>query len=187
MHKAICDSCKRECEVPFKPTSGKPIYCNNCFQDKGGNKRNDRREYRRDSGNRQRHSAICDGCGKPCELPFKPTSGKPVFCDNCFKGKRGSDNRGRGRSRDRDKGRDRNNESNKQLDQINEKLNKILEMISKPEAKKEVKTEKAKKEVEKKTPAKKATTKKTTKTKKKPTTKKNTAKKKTTKKPAKKK
>jgi|SRR3989338_8320656 len=29
--KVICDKCKKECEVPFKPTSGKPIYCKECF------------------------------------------------------------------------------------------------------------------------------------------------------------
>ena len=27
MHKATCDECKQECEVPFKPTPGKPVYC----------------------------------------------------------------------------------------------------------------------------------------------------------------
>ncbi len=31
MHRAVCDKCRQDCEVPFKPTSGKPVYCNNCF------------------------------------------------------------------------------------------------------------------------------------------------------------
>ena len=31
MFKAVCDKCKKECEVPFKPTQGKPIYCKECF------------------------------------------------------------------------------------------------------------------------------------------------------------
>ncbi len=31
------------------------------------------------------HKAICTDCGKPCEVPFKPMPGKPVFCSNCFK------------------------------------------------------------------------------------------------------
>ena len=31
MHKAICSDCKKECEVPFKPTEGKPVYCKDCF------------------------------------------------------------------------------------------------------------------------------------------------------------
>ena len=31
MHKAVCSECKKECEVPFKPTEGKPVYCRECF------------------------------------------------------------------------------------------------------------------------------------------------------------
>lgn len=31
MHKAVCSDCKNECEVPFKPTEGKPVYCRDCF------------------------------------------------------------------------------------------------------------------------------------------------------------
>lgn len=31
MHKATCSECKKECEVPFKPTEGKPVYCKECF------------------------------------------------------------------------------------------------------------------------------------------------------------
>ena len=31
MTKVICSSCNAECEVPFKPTSTKPVYCNDCF------------------------------------------------------------------------------------------------------------------------------------------------------------
>jgi CxxC-x17-CxxC domain-containing protein len=32
MHKAVCSECKKECEVPFKPTEGKPVYCKDCYQ-----------------------------------------------------------------------------------------------------------------------------------------------------------
>ena len=31
MHKTVCSDCKQECEVPFKPTEGKPVYCRDCF------------------------------------------------------------------------------------------------------------------------------------------------------------
>jgi CxxC-x17-CxxC domain-containing protein len=31
MHETTCDECNRVCEVPFRPTSGKPVYCSNCF------------------------------------------------------------------------------------------------------------------------------------------------------------
>ncbi|OIO81555.1 DNA-directed RNA polymerase [Candidatus Pacearchaeota archaeon CG1_02_32_132] len=36
MHKATCDECKQECEVPFKPTQGKPVFCSNCYKKKKG-------------------------------------------------------------------------------------------------------------------------------------------------------
>lgn len=31
MHKTICADCKKECEVPFKPTGDRPVYCKECF------------------------------------------------------------------------------------------------------------------------------------------------------------
>ena len=31
MHKAICAECGKECEVPFEPTEGRPVYCRECF------------------------------------------------------------------------------------------------------------------------------------------------------------
>lgn len=36
LHDAVCDSCGDKCKVPFKPSGGKPIYCSNCFEKKGG-------------------------------------------------------------------------------------------------------------------------------------------------------
>ncbi len=32
MHKAQCSDCKQECEVPFKPSDGRPVYCRDCYQ-----------------------------------------------------------------------------------------------------------------------------------------------------------
>ncbi|MCR4284434.1 MAG: DNA-directed RNA polymerase [archaeon] len=31
-HKAVCSSCKQECEVPFKPTEGRDVFCTDCFK-----------------------------------------------------------------------------------------------------------------------------------------------------------
>jgi len=31
MHKATCADCGSECEVPFKPIEGKPVYCKECY------------------------------------------------------------------------------------------------------------------------------------------------------------
>ena len=43
----------------------------------GGNRRfND--------GPREMHDAKCSDCGKDCQVPFKPTEGKPVYCRECY-------------------------------------------------------------------------------------------------------
>ena len=34
MHKAVCSECQKECEVPFKPAEGKPVYCRECYMKK---------------------------------------------------------------------------------------------------------------------------------------------------------
>ena len=30
------------------------------------------------------HSATCGQCRKPCQVPFKPSGSRPVFCSQCF-------------------------------------------------------------------------------------------------------
>ncbi|MCG2718866.1 MAG: hypothetical protein L6408_08565 [Nanoarchaeota archaeon] len=32
MHKAMCADCGKECEVPFKPSGDRPVYCRECYQ-----------------------------------------------------------------------------------------------------------------------------------------------------------
>lgn len=34
MYPAVCSQCGRNCEVPFRPTGEKPVYCSNCFAKK---------------------------------------------------------------------------------------------------------------------------------------------------------
>lgn len=91
MHKAICSECGASCELPFKPTGDRPVFCSNCFgkqQDSGAVSRPPRfggdRHERPRFEDRQMHEAICGKCGKECQVPFKPMAGKPVFCDDCF-------------------------------------------------------------------------------------------------------
>jgi CxxC-x17-CxxC domain-containing protein len=92
MHRATCSDCGRSCEVPFRPTGDKPVYCSECFGQQRDNGYDDR-DFGRDrhsSFDRPRFedkkmfSASCDSCGSRCEVPFRPTSGKPVFCNACF-------------------------------------------------------------------------------------------------------
>ncbi len=124
MYDAVCDKCGRECKVPFKPSNDKPIYCSECFEEEGGgdNRRDSRRSYGRDNRRsygrndrkKEMFTAICDECGKECEVPFKPSKDKPIYCSECFE-KRG--------------GNDKGNGNNRQLEEINEKLSRILEIL----------------------------------------------------------
>ena len=44
----------------------------------------------RDRGPREMFSATCSNCGKEAMVPFRPTSGKPVYCSDCFRSMRGA-------------------------------------------------------------------------------------------------
>ena len=90
----------------------------------------------RDRGPVTMYQAVCDQCGKPCEVPFRPTHGKPVYCDICFRSKREAENsRGGGRlsipvktnmESNVSKG---NNDELKQLEILNEKMDKLIKAV----------------------------------------------------------
>ncbi len=149
----------------------------------------------RDGGRPSMHPAVCDECGNECEVPFRPSGDKPVFCNNCFKregdsdrsGGRnfdkpsyGRDNRDSGRpsfhkesgygDRDRDS-RDSRDGGNKgadlytvQFEMLNAKLDKLIRLLAPPDiivnkkeqASVEAKAEKAAAEPVKKAKVKKA-------------------------------
>ncbi|MFH1668248.1 MAG: CxxC-x17-CxxC domain-containing protein [Candidatus Komeilibacteria bacterium] len=128
MHRATCSECGKDCEVPFRPTGEKPVYCSDCFRGKDNDapRRSGSRDFgRSNSRDRQMYSAVCDKCGQKCEVPFKPSSDKPIYCSNCFdKGDRGNKGSGQG---------------GKQLDEINAKLDLIMTSLGLTGVKKEVK------------------------------------------------
>jgi len=62
---------------------GRPNFGGN----RGGNRGGDRREV-------EMHKAICDNCHKSCEVPFRPSGDKPIYCNECFAGKRDGGDRG---------------------------------------------------------------------------------------------
>ena len=116
-------------------------------------------------GNRPMFKTICSNCGKECEVPFRPTNGKPVYCSDCFErmGGRKSDSPRPERSDFRAPSVDQNKN---QLDAINAKLDRILKLlepkvtptiVSAPivEEVKETKAPKVKKEAKKPTTKKK--------------------------------
>jgi len=81
MFKATCADCGKECEIPFNPTEGRPVKCNDCFKkgrnDRGFGGRRERKDFH----------VVCAECGRATTVPFKPTQGKPVLCRDCFKRK----------------------------------------------------------------------------------------------------
>lgn len=127
MFQATCSECGNDCEIPFQPRGGRPVFCSSCFekQEKPGFNRPERR------GNKRMFSAVCNACGKNCELPFQPTGEKPVYCSQCF-------NKGTGPKASN------TDQSAQQFSKLNSKLDKILEILTvKP--KKTAKKSKAKK------------------------------------------
>lgn len=88
----------------------------------GGRGRNNDRNRSFDRGRSEMFEATCDECGKRCQLPFRPTGSKPVFCSDCFRQSEG--------------GRSSNNNSNsqsgissEQFNILNSKLDKILKVM----------------------------------------------------------
>ena len=43
----------------------------------------------RERSPREMLTATCSSCGKDAQVPFRPTSGKPVYCSDCFRSMRG--------------------------------------------------------------------------------------------------
>ena len=43
----------------------------------------------RDRGDVQMHQATCAECNKTCEVPFRPTGERPVYCSECFGASKG--------------------------------------------------------------------------------------------------
>lgn len=54
MYSAVCASCGKQCEVPFRPTGNKPVLCRECFQSNKGSdsQRPERRSFDRPEFNR---------------------------------------------------------------------------------------------------------------------------------------
>lgn len=78
----ICQECGQEFiwtagEQEFfaqKGFTNEPRRCKDC------------RDKRKQAGKSQKemYDAVCASCGKTCRVPFKPTSGRPVYCSECF-------------------------------------------------------------------------------------------------------
>jgi len=159
MHPATCADCGNRCEVPFRPSGDKPVYCSNCFGNSSnyGSKRAERsggnQRFDRNDPGPQMHSATCAECGDRCEVPFRPTGERPVLCSHCFKGNSKAPQRDNRRSDERmsfptQSGGGNSDEVGtlkKEVVELNKKMDKVLTLLQRTNSVKEVTVMKASK------------------------------------------
>jgi CxxC-x17-CxxC domain-containing protein len=61
------------------------------------------------------HKAVCAKCGQQCEVPFRPSTDKPVYCRECFS---------------KDDTKKRPGQLSDELERINAKLDRILKALN---------------------------------------------------------
>lgn len=98
----------------------------------GGGRPNDR-------GPVTMHQAICSKCGKKCEVPFRPTGDKPIYCNDCFSANRGGDRGGdrfprkdfssRAPMRNFSENRSSDNDVKKQLEFLGLKIDRLIKTV----------------------------------------------------------
>ncbi len=136
----------------FKNFSDRSFGGGNRGRSFGGN----RGGFDRNRNDRQMYDAVCDKCGKDCQVPFMPTGEKPVYCSNCFEKTSGRDggnersfgggNRDFGATNRKFEARDtkdyQQENTRAELEMVNQKLDKILALLNTPKTTKSVKKEK---------------------------------------------
>jgi CxxC-x17-CxxC domain-containing protein len=94
-----CATCGREFmfsarEQEFYHEKGfvEPKHCRECRQQRKRRRESYARQNQEGGEvpvSRQMFSVICAECGKPTQVPFKPLTGKPILCKDCFIQRRG--------------------------------------------------------------------------------------------------
>lgn len=131
LHRATCANCGNSCEVPFKPNGSKPVYCRDCFKkDDGGAPKKfggDKRFGASSYPEKRLYEAVCESCGDECEVPFRPTGEKPVYCRSCFGGKK---NEGATDYKSFKSSAPADGASKEQLARIESKLDAIMKLLA---------------------------------------------------------
>ncbi len=104
-----------------------------------GGGRNFKHSNRRDSERSfEMYPATCTNCGKSCEVPFRPSGDKPVYCNDCFGRKDGQAVSGNFSHRtvspmavQKPQNNDRSFDTlTKQLESVNIKLDKLVSLAT---------------------------------------------------------
>ena len=119
----------------------------------------------RDRDDKKMHRATCAECNKSCEVPFRPTGERPVYCSDCFEGNKGKSSRDSFSPRESfapaaapvqkldNRGID---DLKRQVGDIEKKIEKILSLLENSSKKSETKAEPVEASVVKKSVEKKA-------------------------------
>lgn len=119
------------------------------FKDQNHHTSSDRRPARESGQKTEKFSATCSGCHKSCDVPFKPSNDKPIYCNACFGMKKsGNELRGGNKPTGRTERRPFGNASassptpkpdhqgilelKRQISELEVKLNKILDLLNPP-------------------------------------------------------
>lgn len=91
----------------------------------------------RNDGPREMFKTVCSSCGKECEVPFKPTNGKPVYCSECFdrisprnEAPRREDRPERNRSNFGDRPQTPRVDYSAQFEMLNAKMDKLISLLT---------------------------------------------------------
>ena len=99
--------------------------------------------FDRNRNDRQMYDAVCDKCGRDCQVPFQPTGEKPIYCSECFEkmnGRNEGSERNFGGNRDfggnnrRFEARDTKDYSQdntrSEIESLNKKMDRIIELLT---------------------------------------------------------
>lgn len=125
----------------FKNFSDRSFGGGNRSRSFGGN----RGGFDRNRNDRQMYNAVCDKCGRDCQVPFQPTGEKPVYCSDCFEKTNGRDggNRefgGNNRRFEQRDTKDYNQDNTRtEIEALSKKMDRIIELLTTQKTVKKIK------------------------------------------------
>ena len=84
-----CPSCRASRKAARNSDGGGSSYSSGGYSSGAGSYGGGSSSYGGERAPREMFAATCSSCGKEASVPFRPTSGKPVYCSDCFRSQRG--------------------------------------------------------------------------------------------------